>query len=184
MSTIRNEQKMLNFKNNKIKNICFIGLMGSGKSIIGRDLSKIYNVDFVDSDTEIEKELGQPINIIFENHGEKYFRSVEEIICLKILNKDNCIISLGGGSILSLKIRNMIKKNSYSIYLKVKKEIILQRLKISKKRPLLNNVDKQSVINKIYSERKIFYDDANFIVSNDIDKKDIVLKIKNHINSL
>lgn len=78
----------------------------------------------------------------------------------------------------------MIKKNSYSIYLKVKKEIILHRLKNSKKRPLLNNVDKQSVINKIYSERKIFYDDANFIVSNDIDKKDIVLKIKNHINSL
>ena len=158
--------------------------MGSGKSIIGRDLSKIYNVDFVYNDIEIEKELGQPINIIFENHGEKYFRSIEEIICLKILNKNNCFISLGGGSILSLKIRDMIKKNSYSIYLKVKKEIILDRLKNSKKRPLINGVDKQSVIDKIYSERKKFYNDANFIVSNNIDKKDIVMQIKNHINSL
>ena len=111
---------MFNINEIKKKNICIMGLMGSGKSIIGKDLGKYLNLKFYDTDKEIELETKKSINSIFRDHGEIYFRNIEEKICLKLLNYDNCVISLGGGSIINKKIRNLIEQNSYSIYLKVK----------------------------------------------------------------
>ena len=101
-------------KNNK-KNICIMGLMGSGKSIIGKDLSKHLNLKFYDTDKEIELKSKKSIVEIFEEKGETYFREIEEKICLEILTLDNCVISLGGGSIINKKIRKIIEQNSYSI---------------------------------------------------------------------
>ena len=118
---------MLSFRKNGIKNICLIGLMGSGKSVIGKNLSNLYNISYFDTDIEIEKIEGKSINSIFTDYGENYFRNIEEKICLKILNNENCIISLGGGSVTNSKIRNMIDKNSYSIYLKVDIDILEKR---------------------------------------------------------
>ena len=135
---------MFNLKGIKKKNICIIGLMGSGKSIIGKDLSKYLNFKYYDTDKEIEIRTKKSINEIFTEEGENYFRKIEEKICLELLTKDNCVISLGGGSIVSKKIRNVIKQNSYSIYLKVKLNNLINRLKFSKKRPLLNkNLNKK-----------------------------------------
>ena len=104
----------------KKKNICIMGLMGSGKTIIGRDLSKYLNIKFFDTDNEIELKTKKSIERIFVENGEVYFREIEEKICIELLTYDNCVISLGGGSIINKKIRREIKKNSYSIYLKVK----------------------------------------------------------------
>ena len=109
---------MLNFKSKSIKNICLIGMMGSGKTIIGRELSKKYDVIFYDSDTEIESHTKKTINLIFENYGEKYFREIEEKTCSDLIKKNNCIISLGGGSITSEKVRWLLKEHSITIYLK------------------------------------------------------------------
>ena len=111
---------MFNLNEIKKKNICIIGLMGSGKSIIGKDLSNYLNLKFYDTDKAIELETNKSINKIFEEDGELYFRTIEEKICLELLNHNNCLISLGGGSIINKKIREIIKKNSYSIYLQVK----------------------------------------------------------------
>ena len=120
------------------KNICIMGLMGSGKSIIGKDLSKNLNLKFYDTDKEIELRTNKKINEIFKEEGESYFRDIEEKVCIEILTIDNCVVSLGGGSIISKKIRKTIKKNSYSIYLRVTLNNLLNRLKFSRKRPLLN----------------------------------------------
>ena len=131
----------------KKKNICIMGLMGSGKSIIGKDLSKYLNLEFYDTDKEIELKMKKSISSIFEEDGEDYFRDIEEKICLELLTNNNCIISLGGGSIINKKIRKVIKKNSYSIYLQVQLNNLVNRLKSSKKRPLLNqNVNKIEII--------------------------------------
>ena len=93
----------------KKKNICIMGLMGSGKSIIGKDLSKYLNLKFYDTDKEIELKTKKSINEIFEEEGESYFRDIEEKICIELLTNNNCVISLGGGSIINKKIRKAIK---------------------------------------------------------------------------
>ena len=163
----------------KKKNICIIGLMGSGKSIIGKDLSKNLNLKFYDTDREIEQKTKKSISTIFKEYGESYFRDIEEKICIELLMNDNCVISLGGGSIINKKIRKVIKENSYSIYLQVKLNNLLQRLKSSKKRPLLNKIqDKKDTLEDIYINRRKFYEKANFIVNNDNDKFQVLDKIK------
>ena len=135
------------------KNICIMGLMGSGKSIIGKDLSKNLNLKFYDTDREIELITNKKISAIFEEEGESYFRDIEEKVCIEILTIDNCVVSLGGGSIISKKIRKIIKKNSYSIYLQVKLNNLQNRLKFSRKRPLLNkNLNNTEILKNILKE--------------------------------
>ncbi len=172
---------MLNFKTISKKNISLIGLMGSGKSIIGKELSKIFNCDLYDSDSEIEKITGDSIINLFKHKGEKYFRQVEEKVCLNLLKKDNCIISLGGGSIINLNIRKYIYKFSLSIYLKTDIDILVERLNKSKKRPLLNNVDKKTKLIEIYNSRKRYYNKADIIINNNFNKKEILNRIKTEI---
>ena len=167
----------------KRKNICIMGLMGSGKSVIGKDLSKYLNFKFYDTDKEIELKTKKSINEIFKEYGELYFRNLEEKICIKLLNKNNCVISLGGGSITNKEIRKSIKQNSYSIYLQVKLNNLVNRLKSSKKRPLLNkDGSKIEILKKIYEDRKKFYEKANFIINNDKDKIHVLDKIKFELN--
>ena len=175
---------MFDIRDIKKKNICIIGLMGSGKSIVGRDLSKYLNLQFFDTDKEIEQKVNKSINEIFYEKGEIYFRKVEEKICLDLLNNDNCVISLGGGSIINKKIRKIIKQNSYSIYLEVKLNNLINRLKFSKKRPLLNkNLNKRETLENLYNDRRKFYEKADFIVKNDNDKLQVLEKIKSELNS-
>ena len=167
----------------KKKNICIMGLMGSGKSIIGKDLSKYLDLKFYDTDKEIEKKTKKSINSIFKEHGESYFRDIEEKICVDLLNYNNCVISLGGGSIINKKIRKEVKQNSYSIYLQVKINNLLERLKSSKKRPLLNkNIDNRETLKNLFDKRRKFYENADFIVNNDNDKFQVLEKIKSNIN--
>ena len=148
--------------------------MGCGKSIIGNELAKFYKIKFFDSDQEIEREIGQSINDIFQNKGEIFFREVEERICKKLLQNENCIISLGGGSIENENILNAIKKYSYSIYLKVDIDILYNRLKNSTKRPLLKNVNKKLKLLEIYNKRRNLYNNADLIVQNNVDKNQVV----------
>ena len=173
------------FDLNKIKkkNICIIGLMGSGKSIIGKDLSEYLNLKFYDTDKEIELKTNKTISKIFEEQGEPYFRKIEEKMCIKLLSQNNCVISLGGGSIINRNIRNEIKQNSYSIFLKVKLSNLLKRLKTSKKRPLLNNkINKKETLKNLFEDRRKFYERADFIVNNNNDKFQVLEKIKTELS--
>ena len=168
----------------KKKNICIIGLMGSGKSIIGKDLSKFLKLEFYDTDKEIELKTNKSISTIFKEEGESYFRSIEEKICVNLLTKNNCVISLGGGSIINSNIRNKITQNSFSIYLQVELNNLLVRLKSSKKRPLLNqNKNKIEILKNLYVKRRQFYEKADITVNNDNDKFQVLEKIKTELNS-
>jgi len=175
---------MFNLIEIKKKNICIMGLMGSGKSIIGKDLGKYSKLKFYDTDKEIELIAEKSINEIFKKYGESYFRKIEEKICLELLTKNNCIISLGGGSIINKNIRKAINQNSYSIYLEVNLDNLENRLKSSKKRPLLNkNSNNKETLTKLYNQRRKFYEKADFIVNNDNDKSQVLEKIKFKLNS-
>ena len=158
--------------------------MGSGKSVIGKDLSKYLNFKFFDTDKEIEFKEKKSISKIFEDDGESYFRKIEEKICLEILAHDNCVVSLGGGSIINKRIRNILKRNSYTIYLKVELSNLVNRVKFSKKRPLLNKeLDKVDIFKNLYNERQEFYEKADFTVNNDYSKSEVLKSIKSKLNS-
>ena len=164
------------------KNICIMGLMGSGKSIIGKDLSKNLNLKFYDTDKEIELMTNKKINEIFKEEGESYFRDIEEKVCIEILTINNCVVSLGGGSIISKKIRKMIKNNSYSIYLQVKLNNLQNRLKFSRKRPLLNkNLNNSEILKNIFKDRQKYYEKADLIINNDGDKSQTLKEIKSQL---
>ena len=124
-------------KINKKSNITFCGMMGSGKSSIGKIIAKKINYEFIDIDRLIEKKEKKSISKIFRENGEKYFRILEEKTTVDILQQVNVVISLGGGAITNSKIRNSIKKNSYNIYLNTSIDILSKRLKYSKSRPLI-----------------------------------------------
>ena len=165
------------------KNICIMGLMGSGKSIIGKDLSKNLNLKFYDTDKEIELMTNKKISEIFKEGGESYFRDIEEKVCIEILSINNCVVSLGGGSIISKKIRKIIKKNSYSIYLQVKLNNLQNRLKFSRKRPLLNkNLNNTEILKNILKDRQKYYEKADLIINNDGDKSQSLNEIKSQLN--
>ena len=175
---------MLDLSEINKKNICIMGLMGSGKSIIGKDLSKYLNLNFYDTDKEIELKTKKKINEIFEEEGESYFRDIEEKVCIEILTNDNCVISLGGGSIISKKIRKKIKNNSYSIYLQVTLNNLLNRLKFSRKRPLLNNnSNKSEIMRKLLKDRQKYYEKADLIINNNGDKFKTLNQIKSQLNN-
>ena len=175
---------MLYLSKIKKKNICIMGLMGSGKSVIGKELSKSLNLKFYDTDREIELKTKKSITAIFKERGETYFRGIEEEICTELLNQYNCVISLGGGSIVNKKIMKKIKINSFSIYLRVKLNNLENRLTFSKKRPLLiKNHNREQILENLFNDRRKFYEKADFIVDNDNDKFQALEKIKFELKS-
>ena len=143
------------------KNLVLLGMMGVGKSTMGKIVAKKQSLGFIDTDNEIEKKWSMKIAEIFEQKGEKFFRLEEEKEVLKYLKKTNCVISLGGGAFMNRTIRNNILKNTVSIWLDNNLKILNKRTKWNKKRPLLNKKNNQKMINKLYAEREKIYKLAN-----------------------
>ena len=159
-------------------NITFCGMMGSGKSLIGKKFAKIIDFNFLDTDSFIEKKTGKSINQIFNESGEIFFRELEENYISKILNKKNYVLSLGGGVMNNLNLRNIIKKNSYNIYLEVELSILSKRLESSKNRPLINNINIKKKLNKLIKERENFYKEADLTIKNDKKISDTINELK------
>ena len=159
------------------KNLVLIGMMGSGKSTIGREISKKTALKFIDTDQLIENHEKMKVREIFEKKGEKIFRSVEEKIVLKTLKSSGQVIALGGGSFHNSKIRSEILKNSISFWLCWKNNEILKRLSNSKKRPKLDLLSHKDIIKLINSRAKIYLK-ANYKVNCDnLNKFQIANKI-------
>ena len=144
------------------KNIVLTGMMGVGKTTIGKSIAKKLSLSFVDVDKIIEEKEGCSINIIFKNKSENYFRVLENKVTLEQLRKKNSVISLGGGAFLNKEIRNEVKNSCISFWLDVSANVLLKRLNRSKKRPLLNRKNLNEDLNRIYSERKKTYSEANY----------------------
>ena len=159
------------------KNIVLIGMMGSGKSSIGKILSKKLNLTFIDIDQKIEENEDSKISEIFTKYGENYFRKIEEKISLKFLSLENSIISLGGGGFINTSIRKMCERNCLSFWLNWKNETIINRIYKSKKRPLAMNLTKTQ-IRSLIKERSKFYSLSNHKIDCDkLDKLEIINKI-------
>ena len=162
------------------KNLTLTGMMGVGKTTIGKRLAKKLNYAFIDIDKIIEKQEGESISSIFKNKGEDYFRKIEKKLTIIELKKNNSVISLGGGAFLSSSIRQYSKKNSISFWLDVPIEILIKRLKKSKNRPILEKEKTNDSIKKIYFIRKKFYNKADYrIRCKTLTLKQVIEKILN-----
>ena len=162
----------------KIKeNLVFLGMMGSGKSSIGSLIAEKLKLNFVDIDKEIEKELGASIKKIFETKGESYFRKFEEKITLKNLKLNSVVISLGGGAFENKNIRKEVLRDNITFWLNWNENILLDRIKNSKKRPLAFNATDNELIDLIQKRSNIYSKALYEIKCDNLSKNKIVKKI-------
>ena len=160
------------------KNLVLLGMMGVGKSTLGKSIAKKLNLKFVDTDLNIEKKFSMKIWEIFKSKGEDFFRLEEEKEVLECLKKNKTVIALGGGAFMNKNIRYSILKNSLSFWLDLNLKTITKRVKWNKKRPLLNQKKAEEIIKKLYSERKDIYKLAKYKINcNYLTKKVITEKI-------
>ena len=160
------------------KNLVLVGMMGAGKTTLGKIVSKMANLKFIDTDANIEKSCLMKISEIFKRRGEKFFRLEERKEVLKILKANNLVIALGGGAFIDKAIRDNILKNAISIWLDVNLDDLNKRTKWNNKRPLLNKENNQKAINKLYGDRKKIYKLANYRIDCDhLSKENIAKKI-------
>ena len=143
----------------KYKNIYLVGLMGSGKTTLGKILSKKLDKIFYDSDQVIEEKLGVDVPMIFEYEGEAGFREREKDILNKLVGIQNIVLATGGGIILSKSNRDLLAKNGIVIYLKSNQKDLILRMKNDKTRPLLKNGNIEEIIKKLCKEREPLYEE-------------------------
>ena len=159
------------------KNLVLLGMMGSGKSIIGNLISKKLKLKFIDIDNVIEKEANMNIAEIFSKKGENFFRNLEEKITIKSLESSNVVISLGGGGFVNEKIRKEVITNNFSFWLNWNNTTLFNRIKNSYKRPITLYLSNQELLELIEKRKKI-YSKADFEVNcNKLSKAEIVKKI-------
>jgi shikimate kinase len=144
------------------KNLALTGMMGVGKSTVGRALSARLLMQFSDVDQIIERQLNMDIHEIFREKGETFFRKLEEKITIQEAKRKNTVISLGGGAFMNSKIKKNILFNCKSFWLDLDVKFLKKRLVKSKKRPLLIKKNLEETLEKIYEERKDTYADANY----------------------
>jgi len=152
----------------KSENIFLVGLMGAGKSTIGKRLAELSNKRFLDSDKEIEIRTGVNIDLIFEIEGEEGFRKRECKIIEELSALDNIILATGGGAVLNADNRRHLHQGGTIIYLQASAEQLTQRTAKDKKRPLLKIEDRLGKIEELLKIRAPLYEEAaDFIINTD-----------------
>ena len=160
------------------KNLVLLGMMGVGKTTLGKLVAKNQGLEFIDTDANIENKNSMTINEIFEQKGENFFRLEEKKEILNSLSKQDCVIALGGGAFMNKTIRESVLKNAISVWLDIDLKILNQRLKWNQKRPLLKKYSNQKKLNELYEQRKNIYQLANHkIVCDKLNKENIVNRI-------
>jgi shikimate kinase len=152
-----------------------VGMMGAGKSTIGRRLASRLAMRFVDADAEIELAAGMSIPEIFETHGEPHFRDGEARVIARLLGDGPMVLATGGGAVLREETRLRIRERAVSIWLKADADVILRRVRRRADRPLLQTADPAATIERLIAERESVYRLADVtIVSRDVPYERIV----------
>ncbi len=146
------------------KSVVLVGLMGAGKSSIGRRLGARLGMPFVDSDVEIEKAAGMSIDDIFKRHGESHFRDGERRVIGRLLDGPPIVLATGGGAFMNAETRARIKSQSLSIWLDAELEVLLRRCLKRSNRPLLRQGDPGETLLRLKTERDPVYAQADHSV--------------------
>lgn len=147
-----------------LKTVVLVGMMGSGKTSVGKVLSTVLGVPFADTDIEISNDANSTISEIFERDGEVMFRQAETRIIKRLLDGNPCVVSTGGGAFLKNENRKTISKFGVSVFLKVDREILWERVRRKDTRPLLKTASPRDTLFKILDTRQDIYNLADFTV--------------------
>ncbi len=139
------------------RSIVLVGLMGAGKTVIGRLLARQLNLPFVDADHEIEAAAGMSIKELFAEHGEAYFREGERKVIRRILNSGPQILATGGGAIMNKETREAIARRGVTLWLNADLDVLMERVSRRNTRPLLQTADPRAVMKKLLDERYPVY---------------------------
>ncbi len=153
-----------------MKHVVLVGMMGVGKSTVGRYLAARLERPFIDTDSLIEKQEGAAIAQIFASKGESYFRQLEIETIQKILNEPSAVISIGGGAFISPVVRFLLKDPAVTFYLQAKAETLIQRVGNGATRPMLTHGVQESVpdrFRRLLAERASTYELANHTIESD-----------------
>ena len=157
------------------RSVVLVGMMGAGKSTIGRRLSLRLRLPFLDADTEIETAAGMSIPDIFEARGEADFRDGEARVIARLLDSGPGVLATGGGAFMREETRNRIRDKAISIWLKADADIIMRRVKRRADRPLLQTADPEATVGRLLREREPIYQYADLTVwSRDVPHEKIV----------
>ena len=147
------------------RSVVLVGMMGAGKSTIGRRLASRLLLPFVDADTEIEAAAGMSIPDIFETHGEPHFRDGEARVIARLLDSGTRVLATGGGAFMRDETRLRIRDKAISIWLQADADVILRRVKRRADRPLLQTADPAATIGRLIAEREPVYRQADLTIS-------------------
>ena len=170
------------------RTIVMVGMMGAGKSSIGRRLAMRLGMQFADADTEIEQAANASIPEIFELHGEAYFRDGERRVIQRLLDGPPKVLATGGGAFIQPETRAAISSRAISIWLKADRDLLLSRVKRRNNRPLLKSGDPGETIDRLIAERYPVYAEANIHiqsrdVAHDAVIDDILNALADHLGS-
>jgi shikimate kinase len=160
------------------RSVVLVGMMGAGKSSIGRRLAARLGVSFVDADGEIEKAAGMTIAEIFAAHGEPYFRAGEARVIARLLDGGPQVLATGGGAYMNPLTRDAVRTRGISVWLRATLDVLTRRIKRRGDRPLLKNVDQTETLRRLIDERYPIYAEADLTVdSRDVPHDTIVDEI-------
>jgi len=160
------------------RSVVLIGMMGAGKSSIGRRLASRLSIPFVDADTEIEKAAGMSINEMFSAHGEPYFRAGEMRVIARLLESGPQVLATGGGAFMNADTRTAIRAKGISVWLRATLDVLNRRIKRRGDRPLLKSADPVETLRRLIDERYPVYAEADLTVeSRDVPHETIVDEI-------
>lgn len=149
------------------RNIALIGLMGAGKSSVGRILAERLHFDYVDTDTLIEREAGRSVSALFEELGEAHFRALEQALVPRLAERDRTVISTGGGLGANPEHLAKLKTHALVCYLCATPERLFERVRHASHRPLLRHPDPLQRLRELLAAREPFYRQADLLVSTD-----------------
>lgn len=169
------------------RSIVLVGLMGAGKSTVGRRLAQRLNIDFVDADTAIEEAAGMSIPEIFSSHGEPYFREGERRVITRILEDGQQVLATGGGAFMNEQTRASIAQRGISVWLKADLPLLMKRVSRRSDRPLLLNDDPESVMRKLMETRYPVYGLSDVViesrdVSHNVIVNDVIRALSAHLD--
>src|ERR1700674_2208763 len=146
------------------RSVVLVGMMGAGKSTIGRRLSARLRLPFLDADTEIERAAGMSIPGIFETHGEAHFRDGEARVIARLLDGGPVVLATGGGAFMREETRSRIRSRAGSIWLKAEADVIMRRVNRRPARPLLQTADPAATVGRLIEEREPVYQHADLTI--------------------
>lgn len=146
------------------RSIVLVGMMGAGKSSVGRRLGARLGIPFLDADIEIEKAAGMAIPEIFSSRGEAYFRAGEARVIARLLESGPQVLATGGGAFIDPGTRALIRQKGVSVWLNAEHDVLMRRVKRRADRPLLQSPDPGETLRRLMAERAATYAEADLVV--------------------